>query len=87
MLLFAVLLLAALAPAQSFHDSLNFIVGPRAKQCFYEDFIDISAAKTIDVFVQSGGKSAIEMEISGPLSLEDVKSVSALLLQGGALVY
>jgi hypothetical protein len=75
MLLFSVLLLAALAPAQSFHDSLNFIVAPRAKQCFYEDFPDTGATKTIDVFVQSGGKNAIELEVSGPLSLTDVKAV------------
>ena len=50
-------------PVTAFHDSLNFIVAPRARQCFYEDFADSRSVKTIDLFVQSGGKNAIEIEV------------------------
>lgn len=63
--MFAVFLfIALLESAASFHDSLNFIVPPRATQCFYEDFADAETVKTIDIFVQSGGKNAIEMEVT-----------------------
>ena len=79
-MLLAVLLTAAIVPGGAFHDSLNFIVAPMAKQCFYEEFADTNAVKTIDVFVQSGGLHAIEMQISGPLSVEDVRQVRYISL-------
>lgn len=78
-MLFAILLASAIVPGGAFHDSLNFIVGPNAKQCFYEEFADASTVKTIDVFVQSGGLHAIGMQISGPLSVEEVRKVSIYL--------
>lgn len=59
----SIMLTALIVRAAAFHDSLNFIVAPRAKQCFYEDFSDSGIVQTIDIFVQSGGKNAIEMEV------------------------
>ncbi len=51
------------ACVHAFHDSLNFIIPPRARSCFFEDFEGPGLPKIIDVFVQSGGKSDMVLQV------------------------
>ena len=55
------------------HESLNFVLEAKSRQCFFEDFEKDGYAKLIEVFVEAGGSLAVQMEIFGPLSAEDVK--------------
>ena len=51
-----------LATVNAFHDSLNFIIPPSSRQCFFEDFGASTPVKTIDTFVQSGGKANMKLQ-------------------------
>ena len=42
-----------------FHDSLNFVLPPKTRQCFYENFEPTSPTRTIEAFVQSGGNADV----------------------------
>jgi hypothetical protein len=45
------------------HDSLNFILPPLGKECFYED-IDIGlGARLIEIFVPSGSNLNLQLEV------------------------
>jgi hypothetical protein len=63
--IFVYLILAQMAVA--FHDSLGFLVAPRARACFFEDFrsADSTSPETriVDVFVQSGGKANLKLQV------------------------
>jgi hypothetical protein len=69
--IFINLVIAQLAAA--FHDSLGFLVAPRARACFFEDFLPPPAAlaadrgppetRVVDVFVQSGGKANLKLQV------------------------
>lgn len=69
-------LMCELATVNAFHDSLNFIIPPSSRQCFFEDFGATTPVKTIDTFVQSGGKANMKLQIYGPLNLEQVRTES-----------
>ena len=44
------------------HDSLNLIVQPKRRECFFEDFADASSSRTVEAFVQSGGNMDIYLQ-------------------------
>jgi hypothetical protein len=47
----------------SLHDSLNFILPPLGRECFYED-IDIGlGARSVEIFVPSGSNLNIQLEV------------------------
>lgn len=58
------------------HDSMNFVLKPMLRECFYEDFDGNSPVRTIDAFVQAGGNVAVLLTIHGPLELSEIRSVS-----------
>jgi hypothetical protein len=58
------------------HDSMNFVLKPMLRECFYEDFDSNSPVRTIDAFVQAGGNVAVLLTIHGPLELSEIRSVS-----------
>ena len=60
----------------AFHDSLNFVLQPKARQCFYENFDSSSPTRTLEAFVQSGGNADVLLTIHGPLTLDDIRAVS-----------
>ena len=53
--------------ASCLEDSLNVLVKPQARQCFYED-ISTPQKLNIEVFVQSGGKSDVLLEVRHTVS-------------------
>ena len=59
----------------SVHDSLNFILPPRVRECFFEDFDKNSPTRTIEAFVQSGGNLDIILSVHGPLDLDEIRLV------------
>ncbi len=67
--------LLALHISNAFHDSLNFVLPPKTRQCFYENFETSSPSRTVEAFVQSGGNADVLLTIHGPLSLEEIQSV------------
>lgn len=77
-MLFVVALLCVLIvpSALGIHDTLNFILPPGERSCFYEDFDKITPARRIEAFVQSGGNLDVVLTIHGPLDLEEVRKVS-----------
>jgi hypothetical protein len=46
------------------HDSLNYILPTRGRQCFFEDFAEGSNSKQIEIFIPSGGNVDIFLEVS-----------------------
>lgn len=62
--------------AVAFHDSLNFVLQPKTRECFYENFDSNSPSRTIEAFVQSGGNADVLLTIHGPLTLDDIRTVS-----------
>lgn len=70
-----VLLLTSLNFLNAVHDSLNFILSPKSRQCFYEDFDSNSPAKTLEAFVQSGGNLDVKVIVHGPLDLDEIRTV------------
>ena len=56
------------------HESLNFILQAKERQCFYQDFEKDGYAHLVEVFVEAGGNLAVQMEIFGPLTeIKDIK--------------
>ena len=47
----------------AFHDSLNLVVEPQQRQCFYEDFNELSPQYTVEAFVQSGGHLDLILQV------------------------
>ena len=70
------LLFAMLMPlVLSVHESLNFILQAKERQCFYQDFEKDGYPHLIEVFVEAGGNLAVQMEIFGPIKdVGDVKN-------------
>ena len=68
--------LGVLLETSAVHDSLNFVLAPQKRECFFEDFEMNTPAHTVEAFVQSGGNLDIMLTVHGPLDLEDVRSVS-----------
>eukprot|EP01041_Mallomonas_annulata_P012714 gene12714-26781_t len=59
------------------HDSLNFVVEPKRRECFYQDFPKDALPHIVEVFVESGGGNVdLTLQIFGPLSLDQVKGES-----------
>ena len=57
------------------HDSLNFILPPMKRDCFFEDFDTSSPTRTIEAFVQSGGNVHVFLTVHGPLTLDEIRKV------------
>lgn len=58
----------------SVHDSLNLVVLPKSRQCFYADFMKDSPSHTVELFVQSGGNLDLNLQIHGPLTIDEVRA-------------
>lgn len=56
------------------HDSLNLVVSPKSRECFYADFLKDSPSHTVEIFVQSGGNLDITLQIYGPLTVGEIRS-------------
>lgn len=74
LILFVILLANS---SNAFHDSLNFVLAPKTRQCFYENFEATSPTRTIEAFVQSGGNADVWLTIHGPLDLQEIRDVSS----------
>lgn len=48
----------------SIKDSLNFILSPLGKECFFEDIEAGLGARSIEIFVPSGSNLNIQLEVS-----------------------
>lgn len=48
--------------AYGVEDSINVLVKPQARECFYED-VTTPQKLNVEVFVQSGGKSDVLLEV------------------------
>jgi hypothetical protein len=59
----------------SLHESLNFKILPKQRQCFYENFVMEAPTRSIEVFAYSGGDAAITLTIHGPLEYKDMINV------------
>lgn len=73
----------------SVHDSMNFVLQPMKRECFFEDFDKNSPARTVEAFVQSGGNLDVMLTVHGPLELDEIRLVIALLflIRNGSLKY
>ena len=69
-----VLVLSLVVSSSAFHDSLNFVLQPKTRQCFYENFEASSPFRTVETFVQSGGNSDVLLTVHGPLELDDIRN-------------
>lgn len=69
------LVLVSVSISSAFHDSLNFVLQPKSRECFYENFDSNSPSRTIEAFVQSGGNADVVLTIHGPLTLDDIRTV------------
>ena len=65
--------------SNAFHDSLNFVLAPKTRQCFFENFEATSPTRTIEAFVQSGGNADVWLTIHGPLGLQEIREVIQIL--------
>lgn len=68
------LIVTAIKTSYSFREGLNFVIKPLEKVCFYEDFEKNSQVKTIEIFVENGSNSQLDLSIYGPLELSDIYS-------------
>ncbi len=59
----------------SLHDSLNFKLAPKQRQCFYENFNMEAPTRTVEVFAYTGGDASVLMTIHGPLEYKDFVNV------------
>ena len=50
--------------AHAVHDSLNFVLMPKKRECFFEDFEEGSLSKTVEVFVEAGGNSVVYFKVN-----------------------
>ena len=71
--LLLILVLACCVKVWSLHDSLNFILHPGRRECFYEDFISPSLTRVVETFVEVGGLVDVKLTIFGPLSLDEIR--------------
>lgn len=70
--LYALILLQYAVFCMGVHESFNFILGPGKVECFYEDLIDPSLTRVVEVFMEAGGLVDIILTIHGPLTVDDV---------------
>lgn len=65
-----------LSLATALHESFNFVVPAKKRECFFEDVskkqIDAGEEFKIEVFLESGGNVDITLTFHGPLGLGDV---------------
>lgn len=54
------------------HETMNFVLPPLQRQCFYEDFSANSPTQKIEVFVLSGGRLEVLLTLHGPLTKDEV---------------
>ena len=67
-----VVFLLLITLSYSLHDSLNLILNPGERSCFYEDLKAPSLTRVVDTFVELGWKRGIRLEIFGPLRKAEV---------------
>jgi hypothetical protein len=70
------LLIALILPMSAImaiHESMNFILHPSKRECFYDDLSTVNEERAIDIFVNSGGFLDIMFYIYGPLTVEEIK--------------
>lgn len=69
-------ILINLSICKAVHDSMNLLLQPATRQCFFEDFDKNTPSRTIEAFVQTGGNINILLTIHGPLDLSEIRSNS-----------
>jgi hypothetical protein len=60
----------------SLHESLNFKLPPKQRECFYEDFVMESPTRTIELFATSLGETDVSLTVHGPFEYKDIINVS-----------
>jgi hypothetical protein len=70
------IILINLSICTAVHDSMNLLLQPATRQCFFEDFDKNTPSRTIEAFVQTGGNINILLTIHGPLELSEIRSNS-----------
>jgi hypothetical protein len=68
-----------LSIVHSVHDSLNFLLPAQHRECFFEDFDSNTPTKTIEAFVHSAGNADVLLTIHGPLTLQEIRTVSIVI--------
>ena len=69
-----IFVLSTFAIACALDEGFKFVLDAGARRCFFEHFTTLSAPKSIDVFVESGGNLDILLTLSGPMELKQAKS-------------
>ena len=72
--------LAVTLAVTAFHESMNFVLKPQKRECFYEHFIADSPVYKVEAFVLSGGNLDVLLTIHGPLSKDEEMEVAILSL-------
>ena len=80
MMKFLLILSICLVACTAIRDSLNFVLGPGRRDCYYEDFDSSNPGRTIESFIQSVGDIDVLLTVHGPLSLDEIRSVSSYML-------
>ena len=62
----------------SLHESLNFKLPPRKRECFYENFVLEAPTRTIEIFAYSIGEHDVTFTAHGPLEYKDILNVLSL---------
>jgi hypothetical protein len=73
-LLLVLLVIQHMYVTNAVHESMNMMIQPRSRECFYEDMGQGSPAHTVEAFVRTGGNVDVYFTINGPLDLEDIRS-------------
>lgn len=72
------LVLCSCSAVMGVHDSLNFILPPGGKECFFEELVLDANPREVEIFVPHNGNVDILLKIYGPLSLGNVQQVSSV---------
>lgn len=70
-----------LLAADALHESMNFVVPPLKRKCFYQDLVKDSPSHKVEAFIISGGSTDILLTFHGPLIESDIISVSYIISQ------
>ena len=61
------------AIALGVHDSLNFILPHGKQECFYEELVEKSNSREVEIFIPQNGNTDIVLSVYGPLTLPQVQ--------------
>lgn len=58
------LLLSIVSGVVGVHDSLNMILPPGGQECFFEEFVQDSADREVDIFIPQNGNVDIILKVN-----------------------